>query len=153
AVQAPGRLVERLTGLQHRLLYAHHTRCRVSHGRARSAAERPCKEPSRWVRKLKRFRCETGSFVARKHRLSRATKLDNELPHSRMLVHKQPDVTQRSDLSVPLVEMIVCRYGNPGAVAARIVIGVTAPALLAVGKAGVEARMEDREITQQADSH
>jgi hypothetical protein len=31
-----------------------------------------------------------------------------------MLVHKQPDVTQRSDLSVPVVEMIVCRYGNPG---------------------------------------
>src|SRR6516165_10740159 len=61
--------------------------------------------------------------------------------------------TQRSDLSVLLVEMIVCRYGNPGAVAARIVIGVTAPALLAVGKAGVKARMDDREITQQADSH
>src|SRR3954447_22424733 len=90
------------------------------------AAERPCKEPSRWVRKLKRFRCETGSFVARKHRLSRATKLDNELPHSKILVHKQPDVIQRSDLSV-LVEMIVCRYGNPGTVAARPVIGVTAP--------------------------
>src|SRR6516162_2054322 len=49
--------------------------------------------------------------------------------------------------------MIVCRYGNPGAVAARIVIGVTAPALLAVGPAGVKARMEDREITQQADAH
>src|SRR5262249_58881380 len=76
-------------------------------------------------------------------------KLDNELPHSKILVHKQPDVTQRSDLSVPLVEMIVCRYGNPGAVAARIVIGVTAPALLAVGKAGVKARMDDREITPQ----
>src|SRR5262249_6130162 len=106
-----------------------------------------------WARKLKRFRCETGSFVARNHRLSRATKLDNELPHSKILVHKQPDVTQRSDLSVPVVEMIVCRYGNPGAVAARIVIGVTAPALLAVGKAGVKARMDDREITQQADSH
>src|SRR5262245_35448572 len=72
---------------------------------------------------------------------------------SKTLVHKQPDVTQRSDLSVPLVEMIVCRYGNPGAVAARIVIGVTAPALLAVGKAGVKTRMDDREITQQADSH
>src|SRR5215468_9432944 len=57
------------------------------------AAERPCKEASRWVRKLKRFRCETGSFVTRKHRLSRATKLDNELPHSKILVHKQPAVT------------------------------------------------------------
>ena len=102
----------------------------------------------RWVRKLKRFRCETGSFVARNHRLSRATKLDNELRHSKILVHKQPDVTQRSDLSVPLVEMIVCRDGNPGAVAARIVIGVTAPALPAVGKAGVKARMDDREIAQ-----
>src|SRR6516165_2879274 len=80
------------------------------------AAERPCKEPSRWVRKLKRFRCEPGSLVARKHRLSRATKLDNELPHSRILDQKQPDVAQRSDLSVPVVEMIVCRFGNPGAV-------------------------------------
>src|SRR6516162_6143454 len=49
--------------------------------------------------------------------------------------------------------MIVCRYGDPGAVAARIVVGVTAPALLAVGKAGVKARVDDREITQQADSH
>src|SRR5207248_6724292 len=102
---------------------------------------------------LERFRCETGSFAARKHRLSRATKLDNELPDSKMLVHKQPDVTQRSDLSIPVVEMIVCRYGNPGAVAARPVIGVTAPARLAVGRAGVKARMDDREITQQADSH
>src|SRR5947209_18726889 len=118
-----------------------------------AAAEPPCKEPSRWVRKLKRFRCETGSFVARKHRLSRATKLDNELPYSKMLVHKQPDVTRRSDLSVPVVEMIVCRYGNPGAVAARPVIGVTAPALLAVGRAGVKAPMHDDEITKQADSH
>src|SRR5262249_16007714 len=82
----------------------------------------------------------------------RATKLANELPHSKMLLHNHPDVSQRSDLSVP-VEMIVCRYGNPGAVAARPVIGVTAPALLAVGRAGVEAPMDDREITQQADSH
>src|SRR4051794_39970338 len=136
-----------------RLLYAHHTRCRVSQGRARSAAERPCKEPSRWARKLERFRCETGSFVARKHRLSRATKLDNELPHSKILVLEQPDVNQRSDLSVSVVEMKVCGYGNPGAVAARPVIGVTAPARLAVGRARVEARMDDREITQQSDSH
>src|SRR5262249_40858910 len=62
-------------------------------------------------------------------------------------------ISVSAPLSVPLVEMIVCRYGNPGAVAARIVIGVTAPALLAVGKAGVKARMDDREIIQQADSH
>src|SRR5262245_63996112 len=70
----------------------------------------------------------------------------------RCLSNKQPDVTQRSDLSVPVVEMIVCRYGNPGAVAARPVIGVTAPALLAVGRAGVKAPMDDREIAQQEDS-
>src|SRR4029453_1652610 len=68
-------------------------------------------------------------------------------------LHKQPDGTQRSDLSVQLVEMIVCRDGNPGAVAARIVIGVTAPPLLAVGPAGVKSRMDDRKITQQADLH
>src|SRR3954469_17694244 len=53
-----------------------------------------------------------------------------------------PDVTQRSGLSV-LVEMEVCRDGNPGAVAACPVIGVTAPALLAVGRAGVKAPMDD----------
>src|SRR3954451_20046746 len=63
-----------------------------------------------------------------------------------------PDVTQRSDLPV-LVEMEVSRYGDPGAVAARPVVGVTAPARLAVGRAGVEAPMDDREIAQQADSH
>src|SRR3954471_14713115 len=47
----------------------------------------------------------------------------------------------------------VCRYGNPGALAARPVIGVTAPAMLAVGGAVVKARMDDRKITEQADSH
>src|SRR3954471_17649806 len=47
----------------------------------------------------------------------------------------------------------VCRYGNPGALAARPVIGVTAPAMLAVGRAVVKARMDDRRITEQADSH
>src|SRR5919112_6905805 len=69
-----------------------------------------------------------------------------------MLFHKQSDATRQSDLSV-LVEIKVCRNGNPGAVAACPVIGVTAPARLAVGRAGVKTPVDDREITQQADSH
>src|SRR6516162_8836822 len=67
-----------LIGLLTKVLWCHRPLAAGHH----VAAERPCKEPSGWVRKLKRFRCETGSFVARKHRLSRVTKLDNKLPHS-----------------------------------------------------------------------
>ena len=33
-----------------------------------------------WVRKLKRFRRQTGNFAARKQPVSHATKLDHELP-------------------------------------------------------------------------
>ena len=48
-----------------------------------------------WVRKLKRFRRETGSFAARKQRVSHATKLDQELPRLQQLVQERPDATLR----------------------------------------------------------
>jgi transposase len=48
-----------------------------------------------WIRKLKRFRRETGSFEPRKQRVSHATKLDSELPRLERLIHEQPDATLR----------------------------------------------------------
>ena len=48
-----------------------------------------------WVRKLKRFRRQTGSFAARKQRVSHATKLDQELPRLVQLVAERPDATLR----------------------------------------------------------
>jgi transposase len=48
-----------------------------------------------WIRKLKRFRRETGSFAARTQRVSHATKLDGELPRLEKLVQEQPDATLR----------------------------------------------------------
>ena len=48
-----------------------------------------------WVRKLKRFRRQTGSFAARKQRVSHATKLDHELPRLVQLVAERPDATLR----------------------------------------------------------
>jgi transposase len=46
-----------------------------------------------WVRKLKRFRRQTGSFAARQQRVSHATKLDDQLPRLKQLVQQQPDAT------------------------------------------------------------
>jgi transposase len=46
-----------------------------------------------WIRKLKRFRRDTGSFAARTQRTSHATKLDADLPRLGMLVQEQPDAT------------------------------------------------------------
>jgi transposase len=46
-----------------------------------------------WIRKLKRFRRETGSFAPRKQRVSHATKLDDDLPRLEQLVHERPDAT------------------------------------------------------------
>lgn len=48
-----------------------------------------------WVRKLKRFRRQTGSFAARKQRVSHATKLDQQLPRLQTLVEERPDATLR----------------------------------------------------------
>ena len=46
-----------------------------------------------WVRKLKRFRRETGDFGPRKQRVSRTTKLDQHLDELQQLVAKKPDAT------------------------------------------------------------
>ena len=46
-----------------------------------------------WIRKLKRFRRETGSFAPRTQRVSHATKLDGDLPRLEQLVQEQPDAT------------------------------------------------------------
>jgi transposase len=46
-----------------------------------------------WIRKLKRFRRDTGSFAPRQQRVSHATKLDNDLPRLELLVKERPDAT------------------------------------------------------------
>ena len=46
-----------------------------------------------WVRKLKRFRRQSGSFAARQQRVSHATKLDHQLPRLEQLVQEHPDAT------------------------------------------------------------
>jgi transposase len=46
-----------------------------------------------WIRKLKRFRRDSGSFAPRTQRVSHATKLDSELPRLEKLVQEQPDAT------------------------------------------------------------
>ena len=46
-----------------------------------------------WVRKLKRFRRETGGFGPRQQRVSHATKLDNDFPRLEQLVQERPDAT------------------------------------------------------------
>ena len=48
-----------------------------------------------WVRKLKRFRRQTGSFAPRQQRVSHATKLDEQLPRLQQLVEERPDATLR----------------------------------------------------------
>jgi transposase len=48
-----------------------------------------------WVRKLKRFRRQTGSFGPRQQRVSHATKLDHDLPQLVQWVHERPDATLR----------------------------------------------------------
>jgi transposase len=46
-----------------------------------------------WVRKLKRFRRETGHFGPRQQRVSHATKLDDHLEQLQQLVAEKPDAT------------------------------------------------------------
>lgn len=58
----------------------------------KAAAEKYRVSPD-WVRKLKRFRRQTGSFAARPQRVSHATKLDHQLPHLEQLVQERPDAT------------------------------------------------------------
>jgi hypothetical protein len=46
-----------------------------------------------WIRKLKRFHGQTGSFAPRQQRVNHATKLDNDLPMLEQLVKEQLDAT------------------------------------------------------------
>ena len=46
-----------------------------------------------WVRKLIRFRRETGDFGPRNQRVSHATKLDNHMEQLDQLVDEKPDAT------------------------------------------------------------
>lgn len=48
-----------------------------------------------WVRKLKRFRRQTGSFAPRQQRVSHTTKLDHHLDQLQQLVQERPDATLR----------------------------------------------------------
>lgn len=60
--------------------------------RTKAVAKKYCVSAN-WVRKLKRFRRQTGSFAARIQRVSHATKLDSELPRLEEIVQQQPDAT------------------------------------------------------------
>ena len=46
-----------------------------------------------WIRKLKRFRRDTGSFAPRTQRVSHVTKLDSEMPRLEKLIDERPDAT------------------------------------------------------------
>jgi transposase len=65
----------------------------VDQGLTTKAAAEKYRVSRDWVRKLKRFRRQTGSFAAREQRVSHATKLDQELPRLQQLVLERPDAT------------------------------------------------------------
>lgn len=67
----------------------------VDAGMGTKAAAEKYRVSADWVRKLKRFRRQTGSFAARRQRVSHATKLDHELPRLKQLVEARPDATLR----------------------------------------------------------
>ena len=55
----------------------------VDDGMGTNAVAKKYRVSADWVRKLKRFRRETGDFGPRKQRVSRTTKLDNHLEAGR----------------------------------------------------------------------
>lgn len=63
-----------------------------AHMRTTDVAKKYSVSPG-WIRKLKRFRRETGSFAPREQRVSHATKLDDELARLEQLVQERPDST------------------------------------------------------------
>lgn len=65
----------------------------VDHGLPTVEAAKKYSVSQGWIRKLKRFRRNTGSFAARTQRVSHATKLDAELPRLEKLVQERPDAT------------------------------------------------------------
>ena len=65
----------------------------VDGGMGTNAVAKKYRVSADWVRKLKRFRRETGDFGPRKQRVSRTTKLDGHLEELQQLVAKHPDAT------------------------------------------------------------
>lgn len=65
----------------------------VDNGLGTKAAAEKYRVSPDWVRKLKRFRRQTGSFAPRQQRVSHATKLDKDLPRLELFVQEQPDAT------------------------------------------------------------
>jgi transposase len=67
----------------------------VDSGLGTTATAKKYRVSADWVRKLKRFRRQTGSFAPRQQRVSHATKLDEQLPRLQQLVAERPDATLR----------------------------------------------------------
>jgi transposase len=67
----------------------------VDSGMSPKAASKKYRVSADWVRKLIRFRRETGDFGPRKQRVSHATKLDDHLKQLEQLVAAKPDSTLR----------------------------------------------------------
>ena len=65
----------------------------VDSGMGTNAVAKKYRVSADWVRKLKRFRRETGDFGPRKQRVSHATKLDGHLEELQQLVADKPDST------------------------------------------------------------
>jgi len=84
----------------------------VDSGMGTNAVAKKYRVSADWVRKLKRFRCETGDFGPRKQRVSHATKLDNYLEQLQQLVANTPDATLkelRDALGVSVSESTIWR--------------------------------------------
>ena len=84
----------------------------VDSGLGTNAVAKKYRVSADWVRKLKRFRRETGDFGPRKQRVSRATKLDNHLDELQHLVAERPDATLnelRDALGVPVSASTIWR--------------------------------------------
>ncbi len=65
----------------------------VDHGMSTKAVAKKYSVSADWVRKLIRFRRETGDFGPRAQRVSHATKLDGHLEQLEQLVAEKPDAT------------------------------------------------------------
>ena len=84
----------------------------VDCGMGTNAVAKKYRVSADWVRKLKRFRRETGDFGPRKQRVSHATKLDSHLEELQQLVADKPDSTLKelcAALSVSVSQSTVWR--------------------------------------------
>ena len=84
----------------------------VDNGMGTNAVAEKYRVSADWVRKLKRFRRETGDFGPRKQRVSNATKLDDHLDELQQLVAETPDATLkelRKEIGVSVGESTIWR--------------------------------------------